>query len=114
MTDWSLVGRWSFILGLVIAVLAAFVTAVSQATVVLVLFILGLLIGFLNISERDSTRFLTGLIALFLIGVSSLGALAVFGSVETYLVQILGNFLAFVGAAGLVVSLKAVLETTRH
>ena len=113
MTNWSTVGKWSFTLGLVVAILAAFITAVDAAIVFLVLFVLGLLVGFLNIAEKDSTRFLTGLIALFLIGVSSLGALAVFGNVETYLTSILGNFLAFVGAAGLVVSIKTVFDTSK-
>lgn len=114
MTNWDLVGKWSFTLGLVIAILAAFITAVSESTVLLILFILGLLVGFLNIAEKNSTKFLTGLIALFLIGASSLGALAVFGMVETYLVQIVSNFLAFVGASGLVVSIKVLFETSKR
>ncbi|MEX2017627.1 MAG: hypothetical protein WD876_04095 [Candidatus Pacearchaeota archaeon] len=114
MTNWSLVGKWSFTLGLIVAILAAFVTAISVEVVLLLLFILGLLVGFLNITEKNSTKFLTGLIALFLIGVSSLGALAIFGTVETYLAQIVSNFLTFVGAAGLVVSIKVLFETSRQ
>ena len=113
MTNWNQIGKWSFILGLVIAILAAFVTVVSDSTLLFVLFILGLLVGFLNIASKDSMKFLLGLVALFLIGVSSLGALAVLGSIETFLVSILENFLAFVGAAGLVVSVMVILETSR-
>ena len=114
MTNWNLIGKWSFTIGLVIAILAAFIPVVSDSTVLLVLFHLGLLVGFLNIASKNSTKFLIGLIALFLIGVSSIGALAIFGSIETYLASILGNFLAFVGAAGLVVSIIVILETSRR
>ena len=107
----DLIGRWTFIAGLVIAVLAAFVTAVSTTTVLLILFILGLIVGFLNIDKKNTTEFLVAVIALLAVG--SLGALSVGQLVTTigYLQTILSNFIVFVAAAALVVSLKAIIVT---
>ncbi|MEX0920577.1 MAG: hypothetical protein WDZ69_03285 [Candidatus Pacearchaeota archaeon] len=114
MSNLKNAGKWSFIIGLVIAILAALITVIDQSIVLIVLFILGLGVGFLNISNKDSTKFLTGLIALFLIGATSLGALTILGAVESYVDSILENFLVFVGSAGLVVSIKVIFETSKQ
>ena len=109
----DLIGRWAFIVGIIIAVLAAFITTVSTSTVLFVLFILGLIIGALNITKKNTTEFLISIIALVMIG--SLGALAI-GQLTTvvgYLQTILSNFTVFVAAAALVVSLKTIIATSK-
>lgn len=106
-------GRWAFLVGLGIAVLASFITGYAT-TVALVLFLLGLVVGFLNISQKDSTKFLLATIALLTGGIASITALSIFGVVSTYLSVILGNFVAFASAAALVVAIKAVFETGRN
>lgn len=106
----ELIGKWAFLIGLVIAVIAGFIT--TYATIaVMVLFVLGLIIGFLNISEKDSTKFLVAAIALLTGGIASISALSILGVVISYVDVILGNFVAFVSAAALVVAIKAVFET---
>jgi uncharacterized membrane protein len=104
------VGKWAFIVGLVVAILASFLT--GYATIVaFVLFLLGLVVGFLNISEKDSNKFLLATIALLTGGIASISAISMLGVVSTYLVAILGSFVAFVSAAALVVAIKAIFET---
>ena len=108
----DLIGKWAFIIGIVVAILAAFVTAIATTTIILVLFILGLIVGLLNIDKKNTTGFLIAVIALLMVG--SLGALSI-GQLVTpigYLQEILGNFIAFVAAAALVVSIKAIVVTT--
>ena len=108
----DLIGKWSFIAGLVIAVLAAFVTQIEASIILFVLFLLGLIVGYLNISKKDITQFLVSVIALLMVG--SLGALAI-GQLTTtvsYLQAILSNFAVFVAAAALVVSIKAIIVTS--
>jgi hypothetical protein len=110
----DLIGKWAFIIGLVIAILAAFVTAVQTSTVLLILFILGLIVGFLNIDKKNTTEFLVSVIALLTVGYV-LNALAI-GNLTTavgYLEAILGNFIVFVAAAALVVSIKAIIVTSQ-
>jgi hypothetical protein len=120
--DQNLVGKWAFLLGLVVALLSAvFVNAYPTAVpgMMLTLFVLGLIVGFLNIRGEHSVRFLVAVSTLLLLGVGSLSSITVLtgllGALSTqvnlYISLIFGNFIAFVGAAGLVVAIKAILET---
>lgn len=102
----TFLGHWAFIIGLVIAVLAGFSTIPSLAAI---LFILGLVVGFLNVGERESTPFLVAVTALLVMGVAGLQV----GKFTPQVVSILNNFLAFVAAAGLVVAIKQVLTVAR-
>lgn len=109
----DLIGKWAFVVGIIIAILAAFITTVGISTVLLILFILGLIVGALNIDKKNTTEFLVSVIVLILAG--SLGALAV-GQLTTvigYIQTILGNFTVFVAAAALVVALKAIIVTSK-
>lgn len=100
--DLKIIGYWAFIGGLIVAVLAGFVEVPALP---LVLFVLGLIVGFLNITEKESTPFLVAVIALLLVGVSGLQL----GKLTAITVPILENFIAFVAAAGLVVAIKQVI-----
>lgn len=105
------VGKWSFIAGLVICLLAG-IFAVPM--IALVLFVLGLIVGFLNITTKETEKFLIATTALIVLGVGSLQALTVLGTtiggaINTFLV----SFIAFVGAAGLVVAVKTVIGITK-
>jgi uncharacterized membrane protein len=106
------IGKWAFLAGLVIVVLASFLTAYGTV-VALILFLLGLVVGFLNISEKDSNKFLVANITLLTGGIASMSALSMLGVLSTYLVRILANFVAFVSAAALVVAIKAIFETSK-
>ena len=108
------IGKWAFIVGLVIAILAGFITTISATTSLLILFILGLIVGLLNIDKKNTTEFLVAVIALLAVG--SLGRWLLMEQLATtvgYLQAILNNFTAFVAAAALVVSIKAVVEASK-
>ena len=102
----TVVGRWALIIGIILAVLAGFAEIPSLAVV---LFILGLIVGFLNIKEKENTPFLIAVVALMIIGVSGLQVV----SLMPRAVSILENFLVFVSAAALVVALKQVLAVVK-
>ena len=102
----TLIGRWSLIVGIILAILTGFTDIASAAYI---LGILGLIVGFLNIQEKESTPFLVAVIALIVIGLSGLQIGRLTGAV----VLILNNFIVFVGAAGLVVALKQVLAVVK-
>ena len=97
------IGHWAFVLGLIISVIAGFGGEIPALMTVLV--VLGLIVGFLNVTEKESTAFLIKVIALLLIGMASLGTV---GYIR-WMVPILTNVVAFVAAAGLVVAIKQVL-----
>ena len=102
------VGKWSFIAGVVLAVLTGFLAIPNLAIVML---ILGLVVGFLNISKEEVQHYLIAVIAMLVIGVSSLQALNVLGvGLAGWTETILANFITFVAASGIVVSVKAILQ----
>lgn len=104
LTRITRIGRWVFLGGIVLAILAGFVAVPYLAVL---LFVLGLIVGFLNIKEKESTRFLVAVIVLLLVGVASLEL----GKLTPVITPILQSFIAFVSAAGLVVAIKQVLAT---
>jgi hypothetical protein len=70
----STVGFWAFIAGLVIAVVVGILAALGFAgaglmsAVIIVLIILGLVVGFLNITAKEMLLFLVATIALIVVG----------------------------------------------
>jgi len=105
-----IIGHWAFVLGLVLAVIAGFGGEIPSLMTALV--VLGLIVGFLNVTEKESTHFLVGVIALLLAGSTGLWVDVVYTS-TSWLLPILNNFVAFVAAAGLVVAIKQVLTIAK-
>lgn len=104
----SQVGKWTFVIGVILSVLVGFMNIPNLAFVLLVL---GLIVGFLNVTDKESTPYLVAVIALLVIGVASISALETLGTgIADWLQTVLGNFVAFVGASGLIVALKEVIE----
>lgn len=108
----AMLGKYAFIIGLVLAIIAGVVPAIAgYAYLSLIMVILGLIVGFLNISEKDSSALLLGIVALSLVGTA---AVSVIPAISANLETMLNNFVAFVGAAGLVVALKTILQVSRR
>ena len=100
--DLTRIGHWAFLGGIILAILAGF-TAIPYLAIVL--FVLGLIVGFLNIKEKESSPFLIATIALLVIGVAGLQL----GQLTGVITSILNNFIVFMAAAGLVVAIKQIL-----
>lgn len=103
----SLLGRWAFLFGLLISLVAGLGGEIPA--LLTILFALGLVVGFLNVTEKESTPFLVAVIALLIGGVSGLQL----GQLTTMVTAILQNIIAFVSAAGLVVAIKQILEIAK-
>jgi hypothetical protein len=103
--DMAEIGHWSFIIGVLIAIIAAFVG--SSDTIAMLLVALGAIVGFLNISEKEVYNFLIAAIALLGIGAAGLSGLPAIGS---YLGPIVSNIATFVAPAAVIVALKAVYD----
>jgi len=101
------IGKWAFIVGLVIAVLAGI--GLDQTWFTWILALLGLVVGFLNVTTGETQGFLLASIALML----SANSVQEIPYVGAQLTQILANVVAFLAAAVLVVALRALLDTAR-
>jgi len=99
-------GKYAFIVGIVLAVLAGFM---NQPWVWWALAALGVIVGFLNITAAETQGFLLAAIGLIL-SASSVRGLPYIG--ET-IDGILGNLVVFIGPALLVVALKSLFETAK-
>ncbi len=89
----GMIGFWAFIIGLIIAVVAGIFLAQNMA-VIIALIILGLIIGFLNITAKEITLFLVATIALIVVGnvfapLTALGIGAILGSILGYVATLM-------------------------
>lgn len=106
-------GGWAFIIGLVLAILIAIFGAEATWPIYLLLF-LGLIVGILNIGNREVGSFLLAAVA-FMFTFTSLGKVA-------EIIPVLGEPLArffslmntFVAPAAAVVAFKALFAHTKH
>ena len=105
MAKHSTTGHWAFILGILLAIIAGLIPQLQTSTITWILVLLGLIVGFLNVTITETQEFLIAAIALLLI--SSTGALPVLG---TIIAVMLSNIVAFVAPAALIVALKAVYD----
>ena len=98
----SMIGRWAYVIGVVISILSGFVVISAAASI---LFIVGLIVGFLNIGEKEGHDFLVAVLTLLVVGLAGSQVFADSGTLST----ILNNFVSFASAAALVVALKTVV-----
>ena len=102
-----LLGKCSFIVGLVIAVAGGL--GFEQAWFGWILAVLGLIVGFLNVSNKESQTFLLAAIAL-IVSANAVGAIPYIGESMT---RIIANLVLFLGGAVLVVTVKSLFAVAR-
>ena len=109
----NVIGPWAFLVGIVAAViLGAFstqVAATTQQTTLWVLISLGIIIGLLNISNKESAPFLMASLSLVL--VSYFGRI-ILGIIPT-LGNILGGLLVLFVPTTIIVALRLVFEMAK-
>ena len=102
-----IVGKWAFLAGLILAIISGFLMIPALAVV---LFILGLTVGFFKINKQDMTSYLVAIVALLLASQSILVLQPFLGSwIIGTLKGVLINFNSFLAASGLVIAIRAVL-----
>lgn len=106
------IGAYAFMLGVIIAILAGIATgfvATYTGIITLVLVVLGLIVGYLNISDKEIVPFMVAAIGLIVAGSAKLSAIdSVIAGLGTTLDAILGNIIVFVAPAAIIVGLKTV------
>ena len=106
------VGSWAFIIGVIIAIIAGFWPIGTAATSTLI--ILGLVVGFLNVTSTEINSFLFA--SLVLVVLSSMGG-QVLGAIQfvgPMLKSIFTAMLLFIIPAAVVVGLKAIYTLAEH
>ena len=107
----GMIGFWALILGLDIAVVVGIMAALGMAgtglmsAVIIILIILGLIIGFLNITAKEILLFLVATIALIVVG-GVFAPLNVF-AIGAMLDSILALIATLMAPAAIVAAIKA-------
>lgn len=101
------VGKYAFIVGFAIAILAGL--GIQATWMAWVLAILGLIVGFLNVTAEETRSFLLAAIGLIL----SATAVQTIPFIGDVLTRIVSYVIVFIAAAVLVVSIKALFETAK-
>lgn len=99
-------GHWAFLIGVVLAVIAGFVPQLQKPSVTWILVILGLIVGLLNITAREVQEFLVASIAVVIAADAAADIIALGLTMSV----ILGNIVAFVFPAALIVAFKAIWQ----
>lgn len=101
------VGAWAFIIGVILAIIAGLFFG-ANTVVTSVLIVLGIIVGFLNITDKETNSYLLAAVSLVIVtsfGGAVLGNVAVIGM---YLQGILSAIMTFVIPAVIIVALKAI------
>jgi len=102
------IGSWAFIVGIVISLVAGFWQLGLVLTAVLI--VLGLIVGFLNVTGSESTPFLLATVSLVI--VSNFGG-AVLANVSPVLQNMLNALIVFVIPATIIVAIKSVYSLAK-
>jgi hypothetical protein len=104
------IGFWAFIIGFVLAILAGIFWPTNQ-TIIVVLVILGIIIGFLNVTAKEFMLFLLATIALVVVG----NAFAPLAGLRVG--EILGNILGYIAVlvapAAVIAAVKALWKVAK-
>ncbi|MFC1801371.1 hypothetical protein ACFLZB_02815 [Nanoarchaeota archaeon] len=105
-SEWVKTGHYAFFIGAIIAVIAGlFAGLIPNVYVITLLVVLGLIVGLLNITAKETTPFLVACIALMLAGIVNLEIIPYVG---IFLRAILTNIVVFVVPAAIIVGLKTI------
>ncbi len=110
----NLVGSWSFLIGLILAVILGLgLGGAYQTTLLWVVFLLGIVVGLLNITATEVSAFLTS--GTILVLVSFLGVqVGVFEGVAPVIANILKGILTLFVPATIIVALRLVFVLAKR
>ncbi len=107
------VGEWAFLVGILLAIVLGLfpnTNVLQPTTVTAILVVLGIIVGLVNVTSKESHGFLLAAVALLVAGSAGYGVLP---GVGDYLGAILTNISTFVAPAAVIVAIKAVYELAR-
>jgi hypothetical protein len=114
----NLIGAWAFLIGVILAIaIGLFPQLGTRASTIIygLLVLIGLLVGILNVADRDSMTFLMASVALVIVsglGQYTLVFISNISPVLSYLSSILSALLVMFIPSTIIVALKTVFSIT--
>ena len=113
----NLVGAWAFLIGVILAVIIGLFRSQLQETassaILALLVILGLVVGLLNVGDKDVNTFLLASLALVIVSYMGASILAQIPEYISTLVEILNALLVLFVPATIIVALKSVFSIAK-
>ncbi|HYD04048.1 MAG TPA: hypothetical protein VEC16_07165 [Alphaproteobacteria bacterium] len=102
------VGSWAFIFGVAVALMIGIFSSVGTPVGTTVLIVLGLIVGLLNVTGRETTPFLLAAVSLVIVSTMGGPVLSGVASIGTTLQNVLAAITTFVIPSTIIVALKAI------
>ena len=113
----NLIGAWAFLIGVVLAVVIglfkAQMSGVASNTILALLVILGLVVGLLNVGDKDVNTFLLAGLSLVLVSYAGASILSEIPEYISSLSEILNALLVLFIPATIIVALKSVFSIAK-
>lgn len=110
----NLIGAWSFLIGVILAVIIglfkAQLGAAAGSAILAILVILGLVVGLLNVGDKNANAFLLAGLALVIVSFMGANALGVIPQIG----EILNTLLIMFIPATVIVALKSVFSISKE
>jgi len=106
----DLVGGWAFLIGVILAIVIGFLPQVETPGVMIALVVIGIIIGLLNVGDKEVMPFLLSGLALVLVGRFGGDAMAEIAVVS----GILGALMVIFVPATVIVAVKNVLSLAKR
>ncbi|MEK6859329.1 MAG: hypothetical protein AABX54_00800 [Nanoarchaeota archaeon] len=114
------IGAWIFLLGVVLAVISGIFT-VSNSIVFALLVLVGILVGFLNVTGKESSKFLLAGAVLVIVSYMGQSAISAFSTITigpltigTMITGILNALLILSVPAVIIVALKSIVNIAKN
>ena len=111
------VGYWVFLVGIFVAIIAGLLTTTIDPTVIWVLALLGLMVGFMNVTLKDGVPFLIAALVLLVAAGQLSFSLTLIPTIGEYIGTVIGSILQyviiFVSPAAIIVALKVIYNFGR-
>jgi len=111
-------GKYVFLLGIAVAVIAGLVAATGKLEaawvgyITLALVLMGIIVGFLNIQPGERQAFLIAAIALSMLGLAAFVQLSIL-DVGAYITNVLSNVVIFVAPAAAIAALYEIYDLAK-
>lgn len=114
------VGEWAFNIGVVIALGLGLISSLKAGVLsdtvagilAAILVVMGLVVGFLNVTKGETRDFLI-VVAVLILAATGASTLSVLPMVGPYMVNTFGYLMAFIVPAALVVCLKSIFAMSK-
>ena len=106
--NWKRIGHYSFIAGIIVALIIGFLPIVSGNTAKILFAVLGIIVGLLNITAKETMEFLVAALVLLISASLTYSILGIIPLIDFALTNAWQLIIVFVAWSAIIVAIKTV------